>query len=82
MGIAWEQLSVGVAAIVGLVLVARTLVRVQRYTLDFLGNHLSALTKVVHELQLASERHTDAVERLSSIVRDMQRAPRPRGKSA
>ncbi len=59
--IAWEQLSVGVAAVAGIVYVARVMRNIIRETLDrvselqkdvlaFMGNHMSGLTKSLDEV--------------------------------
>lgn len=40
----WSQLGVGIAAILGLIYVSRTMKRVLETTLTFVGNHMSSVT--------------------------------------
>ncbi len=62
---AWDQLAVGVAAIVGLIYVARTLRRSNEDVLEFLGNHMTKNTEVQAKL-------VDAVTDLSDEVKNMK----------
>ena len=67
--VAWDQLAVGVAAIVGLVYVARTLRASMRDTLSFLGNHLSRVSETLDELTRASEHLADRIEQMAAEAR-------------
>ncbi len=64
-GFAWDQLAVGVAAIVGLIYVARTLRKSNEDVLQFLGNHMTRNTEAQAKL-------VDAVQDLSDEIRNMK----------
>jgi hypothetical protein len=66
-GIEWEQLTVGVAAILGLVIVANTMRRAMKDLLSFLYNHLSTVTA-------ALERVADRLEGLENKIDDQHDA--------
>ncbi len=61
LDINWEDISVGVAAILGLIYVTRTLRNIQDTTLKFLGNHLSTNTA-------AQQATADAMESTASVL--------------
>lgn len=62
--VAWDQLAVGVAAVVGLVYVARTMRRLIADVLEFLGNHLSRLQRAQEGVVRALDGVADRLERL------------------
>jgi hypothetical protein len=66
-GIEWEQLTVGVAAILGLIIVANTMHRAMKDLLGFLYNHLSTVTA-------ALERVADRLEGLENKIDDQHDA--------
>jgi hypothetical protein len=72
---AWDQLAVGVAAILGLVYVARTLRRTMRDVLGFLSNHMTSHTEALIDVRVALERVADRLERLESTTRRRRAAP-------
>lgn len=59
----WAQISVGVAAVLGLIYTARTMRRVVHDVLTFLGNHLSAVTEAQREVAINLERLADRIDR-------------------
>ena len=65
----WSQLTVGVAAIAGLVLVVRSLRGAQKELLDFLYNHLSENTKAQIATTRALQKLADTVENLAEESR-------------
>lgn len=67
-GLAWDQLAVGVAAVLGLIYVSRTMRRLVRDVLQFLGNHLSGLQRAQESVVQALERVADRLERLERRV--------------
>jgi len=82
--IPWADLSVGVAVVVGLVLVVRYLGRMQAQVLQFMGNHLSLMTKALQDvatnLSSLNERvdrlHDDNIEAAQTLKRADARAAR------
>lgn len=64
----WSQLSVGVAAIVGLVYVSRTMRRVLDSTLTFIGNHMSLTTQAQEATAEALEDVAASLSTLSERV--------------
>lgn len=66
--IPWDQLAVGVAAIVGLVYVARTMRRAMRDVLEFLGNHLSGVVEAQARVATSLDRVADRLERVEDKV--------------
>jgi hypothetical protein len=66
--IPWQEISVGVAAVLGLVYVAKTMRRVVRDTLEFLGNHLSGVTSAQSNTVAALEKVADRLERVEERV--------------
>lgn len=81
----WSQLSVGVAAIVGLVYVARVMRGMQKDVLAFMNNHMSnissSLEQVAVNLATLNERvdrlHDDNVAK-SRALKAAGQAPKPR----
>jgi hypothetical protein len=69
MVIQWGDITVGVAAIIGLIYVARTLRRTVNDTLGFVGNHMSANTEALIEVRVALEKVVDRLERVENTVR-------------
>lgn len=67
-GIPWQELTVGVAAVAGLTMVALTMRRVVRDTLTFLGNHLSGVTDAQVKVSASLERVADRLERVEEKV--------------
>ncbi len=65
----WANLSVGVAAIVGLVYVARVMRGVMADVLTFFGNHMSSVTKAQAATAKALQRLADEVTHLREEVR-------------
>ena len=65
-GIQWGDITVGVAAIIGLVYVARCMRGSNKDTLEFLGNHLSAQTDALVNLTAATTRLVDHVAALGA----------------
>ena len=64
--IRWDQIAVGVAAIVGLVYVARTLRGSMKDTLEFLANHLSGLSENLSNLTVATGRLADRIDAMAA----------------
>lgn len=69
-GIPWQELSVGVAAVVGLVMVAVTMRRVVKDTLSFLGNHLSSVTDAQTKVSAALDKVADRLERVEERIEE------------
>lgn len=69
----WSQITVGVAAVLGLIYVARTLRNVVSDVLEFLGNHLSGVTESLRNLTVATERLAGDVDRLADEAADAHR---------
>lgn len=78
-GIQWQELTVGVAAIVGLVMVSVTMRRVVRDTLSFLGNHLSNITEAQNKTAVALDRVCDRLEQVEEKI-DQYSAMAPVGR--
>lgn len=76
--IAWDQIGVGVAAILGLVYLARTqrqaqndVLRLQRYVLEYLGSHLSAMTTAQREVASSLDRVASQLDRVEGRLQDL-----------
>lgn len=79
-GIAWDQIAVGVAAILGLIYVARTLRCALRDTLVFLGNHLSSIAAALEATAINLQSLNERVDRLHDNHMEMKAVPKTRPK--
>lgn len=77
--IQWDQLAVGVAAVVGLIYVARTLRRSNQDVLTFLEHQMRRSTKAqedtAHGIQAAVDRLAGVEDRLDAVERALKRQP-------
>jgi hypothetical protein len=64
----WAELSVGVAAVVGLVYVARTMRGIMSDVLLFMENHLSGVTKSLVDLNVSTGKMAERMERLPDVT--------------
>ncbi len=65
----WANLSVGVAAVVAVVYVARVMRGVMSDVLAFFGNHMSSVTKTQADTARALQRLADEVRSMREEVR-------------
>jgi uncharacterized protein YoxC len=71
--VSWADITVGVAAVLGLIYVARTLRRVVQDVLDFMANHLSGVTTSLTNLTVATTKMADRVDTMGIEVREASR---------
>lgn len=68
MNVAWDQVAVGVAAVIGLIYVARTLRSSNKDVLSFLGNHMNRATEAQQDSARAMQAVADRLERVEGAV--------------
>lgn len=68
MEAAWAQGGIGIAALAVVVYIVRELRGLHKETILFFGNHLSSTTKALSNLEAATER---LVERMDRVEREL-----------
>lgn len=70
---AWAEGGVGMAALAAIVYIIRELRGLHKETITFFGNHLSSTTAALANLEAATERLVDRMDRVERELMDRRR---------
>lgn len=78
----WANISVGVAAVIALIVSVRAQRAITSQFLRTLSNDMAHVEDALREAVVALERVADSQERVAQMLRDLQSRSRPRSRTA
>lgn len=78
----WANISVGVAAVIALIVSVRAQRAITSQFLRALSNDMAHVEDALREAAVALERVADSQERVAQMLRDLQSKSRPRSRTA
>lgn len=78
----WANISVGVAAVIALIVSVRAQRAITSQFLRTLSNDMAHVEDALREAAVALERVADSQERVAQMLRDLQSKSRPRSRTA
>lgn len=78
----WANVSVGVAAVIALIVSVRTQRAIVSSFLRSLSNDMAHVERALRETVVALERVADSQERMTQMLQDMRPRSRPKGRTA